>query len=182
MPATNLADATRLGVVVIGRNEGMRRIAAVAPGLEFIQFIDGDCELMPGWLDTAARVLDQHLTAAAVCGRRRERHPEHSVYNLLCDMEWDTPIGQTLACGGDVLVRTEALRQVVGFRDDLIAGEEPELCVRLRAKGWSIWRLDAEMTLHDAASVFRSARFTTCCATSNGTRRSVKPRPAAVTC
>ena len=37
------------------------------------------------------------------------------------------------------------------FRSSLIAGEEPELCVRLRAAGWKIWRLDAEMTLHDAA-------------------------------
>ena len=148
---THALDMQQPFTAARARNEGARRLAASAPGLEFIQFIDGDCELMPGWLDTAARFLDEHLTAAAVCGRRRERHPEHSVYNLLCDMEWDTPIGQTLACGGDVLVRTEALRQVVGFRDDLIAGEEPELCVRLRAKGWSIWRLDAEMTLHDAA-------------------------------
>ena len=33
----------------------------------------------------------------------------------------------------------------------MIAGEEPELCVRLRLANWKIWRLDAEMTLHDAA-------------------------------
>jgi hypothetical protein len=32
------------------------------------------------------------------------------------------------------------------------AGEEPELCVRLRRRGWRILRLDAEMTRHDAAS------------------------------
>ena len=38
-----------------------------------------------------------------------------------------------------------------GFNATLIAGEEPELCLRLRQKGWEIWRLDAEMTLHDAA-------------------------------
>jgi hypothetical protein len=47
-------------------------------------------------------------------------------------------------------MRLQALRQVGGYRDSLIAGEEPELCVRLRQAGWQIWRLDAEMTLHDA--------------------------------
>ena len=45
----------------------------------------------------------------------------------------------------------DALQAAGGYRDDLIAGEEPELCVRLRAAGWKIWRLDHEMTLHDAA-------------------------------
>lgn len=133
------------------RNEGVRRLQAQAPGLEFIQFVDGDCEVAAGWLRKAAAFLDQHPEVAAVCGRRRERFPERSIYNLLCDLEWDTPVGEAKSCGGDVLMRTVALRQVVGYRDDLIAGEEPELCVRLRAKGWRIWRLDAEMTLHDAA-------------------------------
>jgi hypothetical protein len=60
-------------------------------------------------------------------------------------------VGQTKACGGDALIRVLALEQVGGYRDDLIAGEEPELCLRLRAAGWNIWRLDAEMTRHDAA-------------------------------
>ena len=33
----------------------------------------------------------------------------------------------------------------------MICGEEPELCFRLRAAGWRIARIDAEMTRHDAA-------------------------------
>lgn len=49
------------------------------------------------------------------------------------------------------MMRRAALADVGAYRDDLIAGEEPELCVRLRAAGWRIERLDAEMTLHDAA-------------------------------
>jgi hypothetical protein len=40
---------------------------------------------------------------------------------------------------------------VGGFDPTVIAGEEPELCVRLRAARWKIERLSAEMTLHDAA-------------------------------
>ena len=118
---------------------------------DYIQFVDGDCELQPGWIATARAFLEASPQAAVACGRRRERFPETSVYNRLCDREWDTPVGRALACGGDALMRTAALDQVGGYDPRLIAGEEPELCVRLRAKGWEVWRLDAEMTLHDAA-------------------------------
>jgi GT2 family glycosyltransferase len=144
-------DMSRPFTAARGRNEGSRRLAAIFPGVELIQFVDGDCEVAPGWLAAATDLLDTRPEVAAVCGRRRERHPERSVYNRLCDIEWNTPVGEAKACGGDVLMRAQALHAVSGFRDDLIAGEEPELCVRLRAKGWHIWRLDAEMTLHDAA-------------------------------
>ena len=133
------------------RNEGAARLAALRPELAFIQFVDGDCTVDSAWLASAQAFLGEHADVAAVCGRRRERFPDRSIYNRLCDIEWNTPIGEAKACGGDVLMRAEALRQVGGYRNDLIAGEEPELCVRLRAKGWRIWRLDAEMTLHDAA-------------------------------
>jgi GT2 family glycosyltransferase len=68
----------------------------------------------------------------------------------LCDIEWDTPVGEAKACGGDFMMRARAFQQVEGFNPALIAGEEPEMCVRLRQKGWKILRLDAEMTLHDA--------------------------------
>jgi glycosyltransferase involved in cell wall biosynthesis len=144
-------DMARPFTAARARNEGAARLQALAPGLEYIQFVDGDCEVVAGWLDAATAFLDAHPDVAAVCGRRRERFPDRSVFNQLCDIEWNTPVGEAKACGGDVLMRAAALRQAVGYRDDLIAGEEPELCVRLRAKGWRIWRLDAEMTLHDAA-------------------------------
>ena len=133
------------------RNEGFRRLNELAPGLRYVQFIDGDCEIVTGWLDKSRVFLDQHPDVAVVYGRRRERYPQRSIYNMLCDIEWDTPVGEAKACGGDALARVEAFAAVNGYRTDLIAGEEPELCVRLRAAGWRIWRLDAEMTLHDAA-------------------------------
>jgi hypothetical protein len=86
-----------------------------------------------------------------VFGRRRERFPEKSIYNWLCDREWDQAVGEARFFGGDVMMRVAALEIVGGYRDHVIAGEEPELSVRLRAAGWRLWRLDAEMTLHDAA-------------------------------
>lgn len=128
------------------RNAGLDQLE----GDGFVQLVDGDCEIMPGWIEAAASFLEHHPDVAVVCGRRRERFPEASLYNQLCDREWDTPVGEAKACGGDALMRLTALRQVNGYRANLIAGEEPEMCVRLRQQGWRIWRLDAEMTLHDA--------------------------------
>jgi GT2 family glycosyltransferase len=144
-------DLTSPFTAARARNQGFRRLLEAHPELRHVFFVDGDCEVVAGWLAQSRRFMLAHEDVAVVCGRRRERHPERSVYNLLCDIEWDTPTGQTRACGGDALMRVEAFRGVGGYRADLICGEEPELCVRLRQAGWRIWRLGEEMTLHDAA-------------------------------
>lgn len=133
------------------RNAGAQRALQQRPGLEFLQFVDGDCEVDATWLDTAHAFLRANSGVAAAFGRRRERHPDVSVFNRLCDMEWNVPPGQVRSCGGDVMMRTQAWQRVGGYREDLIAGEEPELCIRLRGCGWTIRCLDAPMTLHDAA-------------------------------
>lgn len=136
----------------LARNAGWRHVLELAPHIEFVQFVDGDCAVDPAWLQTARDFLVSRPDVAAVCGRRRERYPERSIYNQLCDLEWGAAApGQTKACGGDVMMRAAPLAAVGGYNPRLIAGEEPELCVRLRAQGWKVWRLDAEMTLHDAA-------------------------------
>lgn len=133
------------------RNAGFTRLMKIAPSVDYIQFIDGDCEFIPGWLDAARHHLDRNPGVAVVCGRLRERRPEQSLYNLLCDMEWEAPPGETQSCGGIAMIRKIAFAAAGGFRADLIAGEEPELCLRLRAAGWRIWRLKADMAWHDAA-------------------------------
>ena len=133
------------------RNEGSSMLSKLSTDLEYIQFVDGDCELASGWMESAAEFLDANATAAMVCGRLRERYPERSIYNFLCDTEWDTPIGMAKACGGIAMTRLKAFEAANGFRAELIAGEESELCLRLRFVGWQIWRLDTEMALHDAA-------------------------------
>ncbi|SEN84069.1 Glycosyltransferase, GT2 family [Gemmobacter aquatilis] len=131
------------------RNAGLDRLATDPPDL--VQLVDGDCEVQPAWVAEAAGFLAAHPEVVVVCGRRRERYPEASVYNRLCDREWDTPVGAAAACGGDALMRYAAVRAVGGYDPTLIAGEEPDLCLRLRRAGGKIWRLEAEMTLHDAA-------------------------------
>ncbi|CTQ76762.1 mycofactocin system glycosyltransferase [Roseibium alexandrii] len=132
------------------RNAGYRRLVQKFPDTTFIQFMDGDCQLDAGWLKAGLEFLNNQPDVALAFGRRRELFPDASIYNAMCDLEWNTPIGERQECGGDCLVRRTAFDDAGGYRDDLIAGEEPEMCLRLREKGWRIWRLDAEMTLHDA--------------------------------
>jgi glycosyltransferase involved in cell wall biosynthesis len=110
------------------RNAGFEYLLTIEPHLEYVQFIDGDCRIAPGWLEFAVSELNSNSDVVVVAGRRREEFANDSIYNRLCDLEWNTPIGETKACGG----------------------EEPELCLRLRQAGGKILRIDADMTLHDA--------------------------------
>lgn len=158
----SVAFAREIGVTVLSldmsigftaaraRNAGWRHIVDRRMGAEFIQFIDGDCVLDATWLETALKSMLVEPNIAAVFGRRRERFPEMSIYNRMCDDEWNVPVGIVAACGGDVLFRTTSLKESGGYSDDLIAGEEPDLCLRLNSLGWLIMRISSEMTLHDA--------------------------------
>jgi hypothetical protein len=133
------------------RNAGLERLRAMYPEIQFVQFLDGDCELRAGWLHAGASALARDSGLAVVSGRLRESFPEASIYNRLCDLEWDRPAGPAESSGGIAMMRITAFAEVKGFRPDLIAGEEPDLCFRLRQRGYRILRLEAEMALHDAA-------------------------------
>ena len=102
-------------------------------------------------MDRAIAALRAEPDLAAVFGRRRERFPQASLYNQQCDDEWNVPIGYVASCGGDAMFRVTALSAVGDYNPDLIAGEEPDLCLRLSREEWKIKRIDAEMTQHDAA-------------------------------
>jgi glycosyltransferase involved in cell wall biosynthesis len=157
------------------RNEGIARLLQLVPDIEFVQSVDGDCQILDGWIDRAESELAAKPDVAAVCGRRRERYPAASLYNQLCDIEWDTPVGEAQACGGDSMMRVWAFEQVQGFNPALIAGEEPEMCVRLRQKGWKILRLDVEMILHDA-------QMTSSLSGENALKERVTPTPRVPGC
>ncbi len=144
-------DKSRPFSAARARNAGAARLQQLVPSLEFIQFVDGDCEVMPAWIATAEAVLTAHPEVAIVCGRRSERYLEKSVYNVMCHLEWDTPVGEAKACGGDALVRLSAFNAVQGYREEVIAAEDDEFCLRVRRTGAKIFRIDASMTLHDAA-------------------------------
>lgn len=159
----SIAFAESLGVQVVNldtsipftaaraRNEGIERLVDTWSDIEYVQVLDGDCEFDPEWISVAFDFLQNHEEAAVVCGRRRERDPGASKYNHLCDLEWDTQIGVARSCGGDAMFLLKALREVGGYNPTVIAGEEPELCVRIRSAGYTVHRIDHEMTLHDAS-------------------------------
>ncbi len=134
------------------RNAGVKRLWEIVPEIEFIQVVDGDCEFVEGWFERALTEMRKpgNENVAVICGRRRERQPDASPYNRLIDMEWNTEVGEAESCGGDALIRADALKQVGGYDESIIAGEEPEMCWRMRQAGLRILRIDCEMTLHDA--------------------------------
>ncbi len=133
------------------RNAGYDVLKAMAGPLDFVQFIDGDCAIVDGWVQAAADALKQNESLGIVTGWRAEIYPETSVYNAMCDFEWHRPAGPILTCGGDMMVCVSAFEAIGGFDDTVIAAEDDELCVRIRKAGWKIERLPLDMSRHDAA-------------------------------
>ena len=144
-------DTSRPVGVPRARNEGAARLCEINPEIRFIQFIDGDCELVDGWLEHAAEALENRPDAALVTGRRRERFPTRSIYNRLAGLEWDMPLGEIQSSHGDILIRAEAFHEVGGFNPAFLVSEDFELCLRLRKAGWILLRIDFEMSIHDMA-------------------------------
>ncbi len=159
---SSLESAVKLGVSSIvldmskpftaarARNAGFDTLLKLFPDIEFVQFVDGDCEVLQGWLEAGVEFLQKTPQVAVVSGVLSERFPQKTIYNRLCDLEWKMPVGNVKSCGGNALMRTSVFNAVDGFLETIIAGEEPELCVRLRAQGWKIWHINVPMMLHDA--------------------------------
>ena len=89
----------------------MPALKARRPAIRFVQFVDGDCILVDGWLDKALAFFEQRNDTAIVCGRRLGASSDGISLQPLCDLEWDTPPGETWTCGGDALVRVNPSRQ-----------------------------------------------------------------------
>lgn len=157
----SVAFARELGVAVVeldtsipftaarARNAGFQALLdAGAPDL--VQFVDGDCMIQPEWPEAGMRALTDDPELGLVTGWRSELHPLATVYNQMCQVEWHRPAGPIMACGGDMMVRVTAFRQIGGFDPTIIAAEDDEFCLRLARAGWKLVRLPVEMTLHDA--------------------------------
>jgi len=146
LDATVLALSPGAFTAARARNLGWRRAVG-----EMVLFLDGDTVLNPDFPLAALAELRKDPMNAAAWGHRREICPCKSVYIRFLDLDWVYPPGETPFFGGDVLVRRAALEVVNGFDETLIAGEEPELCRRMRILGWRIQHIDFPMTLHDLA-------------------------------
>ncbi len=130
------------------RNEGFACAMSFERDAAFVQFVDGDCTLVAGWLERGMAALNERMDVGVVCGHVREIHPEASVYNRLFDLEWRQRPGEIKACGGIFMVRPVVFRAVGGFRPDVIAAEDNEFCVRVRRMDEKIVLLDTAMVWH----------------------------------
>lgn len=156
----SVANARRIGAQVVNldmstpftaaraRNTGFAKLATK---VEHIQFLDGDCILTEGWLRIASKALDTQQKLGIVTGKFSEIDRNRTIYNQMCDFEWQRPAGKTETCGGNFMVRRDAFEAVNGFNPDAIAAEDDEFCIRIRKAGWQIRRLPDEMLRHDAA-------------------------------
>lgn len=157
--------AERLGVPVVsldqrrpfsaarGRNEGLERLLRDTPSIDFALFLDGDCTVHPDFPAIAVTTLLDDPRCAIVTGNLAERHPDRSIYNRLCAIEWRSPSGEITnmsGLGGIMVVRVTAFQQVGGFNLEAIAGEEPDLGARLARAGWTVVKIDQPMATHDA--------------------------------
>ncbi len=134
------------------RNEGYALMRRDFPDAQFVQFVDGDCDVDPGWLSVGCRLLESRPDVAAVFGTLNERNPNASVYNYQAHMTWNPQDeGEVDFFGGNVMVRVSSLDAANGFREDVIDSEDHELAIRLRANGGKVWYLKRPMALHDLA-------------------------------
>jgi len=126
-----------------GRNAGWKTTTA-----EYILFLDGDTILNPDFVKKAQEAL-KAPTVAAVFGDRREIFPKKNFFHRTCDLDWISPYGEVEFFGGDVLIRRKVLEEVGGYDESLKAGEEPEMCGRIRQRGYKILHMNLPMTEHD---------------------------------
>jgi cellulose synthase/poly-beta-1,6-N-acetylglucosamine synthase-like glycosyltransferase len=128
-----------------GRNAGWKAASSA-----IVLFLDGDTVLAPGFVAGSLHHF-QDPQIAVVFGHRRELRPQSSIFNRVLDLDWVCPSGPALFCGGDALIRRSVLEKVHGYDEHLIAGEEPDMCWRIRALGYIVLHVDREMVAHDLA-------------------------------
>jgi GT2 family glycosyltransferase len=146
-------DASRPLSAARARNEGFDELLKLDPDIELVQFLDGDCTLLPGWPEAALEAFARRESLSVAIGHLIERHPDSSVYNRLCSLEWRSPPGDLSnhgALGGIMAVRADVFRKLGGFNSQVIAGEDSEFGVRIALAGGIVAKIDAQMATHDA--------------------------------
>ncbi len=136
--------------VARARNEGFERLLQLDPGIELVQFVDGDSEMVESWFAAAAAAALAEPRVAVVCGRLRERFPQRSLYTRFYSVAYDARLADPAIASGIAMMRVDAFRAVGGFAPALTGFEDREISLRLRQAGWQVRRLDAAMAVHEA--------------------------------
>jgi GT2 family glycosyltransferase len=146
-------DPSRAFSAARARNEGVEQVLRLWPETRYILFLDGDCVIDAGFPAAAAQAFAQNDRCMIVTGHLAEASPDASLYNRLCSIEWRSPAGRIdnfASLGGIMAVRLSAFSEVDGFNEQVIAGEDSELGVRMALAGYEVIKLDVPMATHDA--------------------------------
>ncbi len=151
----DLASAYPIRIVQLAHAD--ERCCGVGPQLgyqhstgDFVYILDGDMEMLPGFLPQALAFMQAHPDVAGVGGRVVEMNTSSMEY--LARVERGTGHMQAgevdrLDMGG--LYRRAAVEQAGYFSDrNLHSYEEFDLAVRLRVHGWKLWRLGVDAVRH----------------------------------
>lgn len=117
---------------------------------EFIYLLDGDMEILPGFLGRALSFMASHPEAAGVGGHVLEQNTAHPAYAAQSE---GTPAhsepGSVDRLDGGGLYRRSAIAAAGYFSDrNLHSYEEFDLAVRLRSLGWKLWHLPINAVHH----------------------------------
>jgi glycosyltransferase involved in cell wall biosynthesis len=131
---------------------------------EFVLFLDGDHELLPGWLEVALRAMRTTpqigfamSTALINLPRNFPQSSTPSSENILFGPPRESS-RVSFVSGGAALYRRSVLEQVGAFNPYLYSEEEPELCLRTRGAGYSVLLFDQPIVRHyDDATVSLSS-------------------------
>jgi glycosyltransferase involved in cell wall biosynthesis len=133
----------------IGRYVGYQQTAG-----ECVLFLDGDTELIPGWLPFALRVMRENFVVGGVTGgvinlptsaatQRPAPPPQKTQPDSPREVLWCNYAG-----GGAALYRRSVFERTGTFNPNLNAEEEPELGLRIRNAGCRLLELDYPMAFH----------------------------------
>lgn len=151
------ALAWQLGATVVQLKSAADRSCGVGAQLgfveaagEYIMILDGDMELVPGFLQRSLSLLMSRPDLAGVGGQLQEMNTQNRVFiNRLERNSSLRAVGPVDRLDGGGLYRAAAIHDVGYFTHrGLHSCEELELGCRLSAAGWRLWRIEAPSVRH----------------------------------
>lgn len=116
---------------------------------EFIYLVDGDMQLLDGFLPLAIEFLRSHPAIAGVGGRVLEMNLDNPEYQTRKDKWAQGQPGPTGRLDGGGVYRRQAIEDVAYFSNrNLHSYEEFDLAARLRSRGWELWRMPLDAVSH----------------------------------
>lgn len=117
---------------------------------EYVLFLDGDHELVPGWLPEALAILRRDPKAGGIAGKIVDLPKATPGATRHGAQQPTEPVKMTLAKHGGpaVVYKREVFEKVGTFNPYIYSDEEPELCIRIRCAGYTIGYINRQAVFH----------------------------------